>query len=166
MKKTDELTGKVIKDESALETLDLGSFETRTVSNAGVDYAIINPRTGEPSATVFTLLGKDSDEYLEYRDAVDREMQSKLILAVANTAKNATEAKADTASDLDMIIDELVVLTKGWRNVRWNGEELTFSKENARKIYRENAIVRAQVKRFTEDRSNFFPPASSPTSEN
>lgn len=165
MKKTDELTGKVTKDESALETLDLGSFETRTVSNAGIDYAIINPKTGEPSATVFKLLGKDSDEYLQYRDAVDREMQGKLIQAVANNAKNGAEPKVDAPSDLDLIIDELVVLTKGWTNVRWNGADLPFSKENARMIYRENAIVRAQVKRITEDRSNFFPPASSPTSE-
>lgn len=160
MNKTEKKMVEAVTGEKAKDTpvsLDLFDFSTREKSSIGVDFAIPDPRSGLPSATVFTLLGMDSDEYLKFKDAEDKEAAEVAFAAAAAMSKGEKYViPKDKKSDLDKLIDKLVALTKGWRNVMWNGIELPFNVENARKVYTENSIVRGAVRRFIEDRSNFF----------
>lgn len=161
MAKRDPLTGAKVDTP---KILDLGDFETRTVSNVGAECVIIDPRTGEESATVITVLGMEADEYLEYKDADEKAIQEQFLLVAAQASnKKRAFSTPKIASDDEKLIDRLVLLTKSWKNVWWKGVELTCTPENARRVYTDNVMVRTQVKRFIEDRTNFFPPASSPT---
>lgn len=151
-----------MKDPLAIEkpVLDLSEFETKTKSGVGVDCAIVDPRTGEETATVFTMLGMDSDEYLTFKDAEEKEAQAQLMDAMVKssgaTQNKKTALQKELKSEEDKLIDKIVVLTKGWKNVRWEGKELEFSTEHAKMVYTKNAIVRNQLRRFIEDRRNFF----------
>ncbi len=140
--------------------LDLSEFETKTKSGIGVDCAIIDPRTGEETATVFTMLGMDSDEYLTFKDAEEKEAQVQLMDAMVKSSgasqnKKAAEKK-ELKSEEEKLIEKIIVLTKGWKNVMWEGVIVDFTPEMARTIYTKNAIVRNQLRRFIEDRRNFF----------
>ena len=160
MNKADKAVVEAITGEKQKDTpvsLDLFDFSTRERASVGVDFAIPDPRTGIPSATVFTLLGLDSDEYLAFKEAEDKEAAELAFNAAATVQRGEKFVMpANTKSDTDKIIERLVALTKGWKNVRWNGEDLPFTRENARKVYSENAIVRSAVRRFIEDRTHFF----------
>jgi len=146
--------------ETKVQALDLSEFETKTKSGVGVECPIVDPRTGEETAAVFIMLGMDSDEYLEFKDADEKEAQAQLMDAMVKSS-GATQNKKSAAlkeakSEEEKLIEKIVVLTKGWRNIRWEGVDLEFTPANARMVYTGNAIVRNQLRRFIEDRRNFF----------
>lgn len=114
------------------------------VSDAGSsDMVLRHPATGEDLDITIKLLGKDS---AEYRKAVSKVGNSRI-----NQRKKVTVEQ--TQQDA---LDLLVAVTVGWAGMTENGEELEFSPENAKRVYRDYPWIKEQADEFVHDRANFM----------
>jgi hypothetical protein len=90
------------------------------------------------------LLGSDSDAYKKtMRKQQDRHLKKGL------RKLTSEQVEADST--------ELIVsCTVDWKNMQENGDDLEFTKENVRRVYKTYDFVREQAREFVEDRSNFL----------
>ena len=90
-------------------------------------------------------------------DEQAKKTQEYMIREMANARlKKKRSATEQAQLDLETDIDLLCRLTKGWKEARWNGEELEFTPENVRMVFSKNAVIRLQLRRDIEDRERFF----------
>jgi hypothetical protein len=147
----------VAKELGQKEVFDLGAFDSVTRSNEGIWIPILHPITGEETSTEFCMLGPDSAEYTAWQDEQAKKTQEYMIREMANARlKKKRSATEQAQLDLETDIDLLCRLTKGWKEARWNGEELEFTPENVRMVFSKNAVIRLQLRRDIEDRERFF----------
>jgi len=121
--------------------MEYNSLLTQDAHESGAEINIINPVTGEPTDFFITVMGVDSKEWRMSVKKVTRAYFSDGIM---------TEEK-----EIDSEVDQLVSITKDWRGINRNGEELKFSKEECRQLYTKSPGVLQQVDRFVADRRNF-----------
>jgi len=142
------------EEKKKVEMFDLGAFDSVTLSNKGVWITILHPLTGEETTTRFLMLGPDSDAYVAWQDEQSKKSQEFLVQSLAQRKGKGGKKPADL--ELASNVDLLCELIQGWENAYWNGEELTFNKDNAKKIFTNNVVVRQQLLRDIEDRERFF----------
>jgi len=61
----------------------------------------------------------------------------------------------DDDDDTDYDIEELVLASLGWRGFEQAGEELEFSKDNVRQLYKQAPYIKDQAIIFVHNRANF-----------
>ena len=103
------------------------------ISNNTADCTITDPYTNNDTDIIITVYGAYSKEY-------------------------ASAFKAESMREESDALGLLIDLTKGWVNIDYDGVELKFNRENARKIYgMDGLIIRRQVEGFILDQKNFLP---------
>lgn len=102
---------------------------------------VLTDNDGNP--VTITLYGRDSSVY---RQAENREANKRL----SKRKFKATKEQLD-ASGLEI----LAACTKDWSGIEWEGELMSCSQDNARKLYKAAPWVREQVDEFVDDRANF-----------
>ena len=122
--------------------MDLMALDTKTKSNDGVWIEIIDPATGENFGLRWKIAGMDSDLFADF---------SKRMLANSKMKKAAKESDENVDYDIEM----LAALTLGWEDtgndspgegkIVFNGEVLTFSAENAKKVLAAIPVIKRQV---------------------
>lgn len=130
--------------------LDLDTnFDTLTRSNEGAPCTLKDLKTGKPTEVVITLLGMDSERFQEIKTERSRDM--------AERAARGNFEPLDEDQKLALHIDTLARCTVGWSGMASKGEEIPFSVEKARWLYRAYPAIREQVNVFIGDRANFLP---------
>jgi hypothetical protein len=125
----------------------LSRLDTRTKADAGVEMAVRDLETGEPSDFVLLVAGADSKQAQEAQDRVSR----RYMLAADSTAKPTVAQLREDGLDL------LVAVTLGWRGLEDEaGEPIPFSPAKAKELYSQCPELADQVRRFTRDRANFL----------
>lgn len=134
---------------------DLKQFGTER-ANRGVDMQVKHPKTGavmidektkEP--VTITLLGQDCGDY----KARAHEIANKRIVISQN---KGVKLRVDAAEIERESLDLLVLLTKDWKHLDWDGKELDCTPENVEMVYKELPWLREQVDEFVGDRGNFL----------
>ena len=133
---------------------DLDVVDTVTLANQGVDMPVKTP-TGQPvknrngKPVTLKLVGTDSDLYRSL-------MRSKMVESV--NSRDATALTEETlVKTQEQAIDTVVACTLGWSGVLdKEGNEVKFSAEAARLLYRQYPAIRDAADRFIADRQNFL----------
>jgi hypothetical protein len=130
----------------------LTEFDTVAACNRGADMAVNDPRTGAPArdekgnpAVVITVAGVDSDRYANW-------VRARIDASMAETAPMRRSAHDLEQDEIDL----LTACTIGWRGFEGDdGAPHPFTNDNARELYRQFPLIRAQAKAFVEQRRNF-----------
>jgi hypothetical protein len=124
--------------------MDLASLDTGKNSDEGVWMELESPKDGEPLGMHIKVLGKDSKEY---KSQIRKNNDKKLKKGFRNLKFEKIETEE---------IELLTACTADWKGVVYNGEELEFSRENVRWLYKTYSWAKEQVDEFIGDRSNFL----------
>jgi hypothetical protein len=160
------------KNAIDLESVDLGSLDTVTASNEGVDIEIFDPTNTSKSLNMFIkMLGKDSDVFRNYiRENVNDKIKREAKLASKGMDIQPPTAEQAEANALEL----LIICSKGWYRVTgyedkaktkpvvsdtwlFKGEELKFSVANVKRVYETLPWLRKQVDVAIGDLENFIP---------
>lgn len=129
--------------------MDLSAFDVSEAASRGATLTLRNPATGEDLCSddgkpiTITLLGSDSSEY------------RKRIRATANQRINSRKKRTVEQIEQESI-DMLAAVTQGWSGIVVDGEKVSFSQDEAKKLYRRFSWITEQVDEFVSDRSNFL----------
>lgn len=133
--------------------MDLSTLDTADLANQGAVMHVHSPlgpvwvedADGKPTdvPVTITLLGDDSDIITRFdRASVNQNLRGGQVLTA-----EISEAKA---------INRAARATIGWSGINLDGEELSFSEENAKKLYKRFRWLRQGVQQFISDRANFL----------
>jgi hypothetical protein len=128
--------------------MELDSFDTITLSNKGVEFALKDLRTNKDTDAFITVIGRDSDEYRAIRTERTRMLADR---ASAGQSDEFTQAELDT-----LACELLGRCTKGWRGITQKGEAIVFSEKAAMDLYAKYPAIREQVNVFIGERANFI----------
>lgn len=128
--------------------MDLAQLDMTSMADIGAEMPVIHPATLEPlkyngHPVIIKLYGQDSTAFRE-------EMQNRAKIQLARRQKIDVEKLTSDAADL------LAACTIGWVGLTEGGQEIEFSRENAKRIYTKYGWLRQQVDEFVSDRANFF----------
>lgn len=135
--------------------MDLAQLDTARRGSEGSWMVLRHPGTGEPlgeedKRSRVLLLGGDSVEARRFQQArTDQRLQD---------SQTRTLSSADVEAD---DIEGVVALTRGFENIELDGQPVTYSPENARKLYKRFIWMREQANRYIVNRANFLPASSS-----
>lgn len=136
--------------------VDLSSLDTSRGAEQGFTVALTSPGTGEPLDIEIDVMGADSDQYKDRSRDIQRRRQKAMEKARKLTFASPEEVEAD-------VVELLVAVTTGWRNVEEGGKAVPFSGNAARELYRKYDWIREQVDAAINDRANFLPKAAKPS---
>ena len=136
--------------------MDLAQLDTRKAANEGRELVIVDPATGLDTDIKILLAGGDSDLFQKMNDDLQLEFREKL--------KKNPQAALSPQEDREKNYQRLARATLGWWNVKENGQDVPFSYEAAKRIYREYPVIYRQALNFVGAETNFLPnsPTSSP----
>jgi hypothetical protein len=130
--------------------IDLAALDTAAGGEQGFELQLTNPGTDVALDITINVLGADSDPVVE----VERELARKRGKAIEKARRLRVGSPEELEADA---IELLVAATIGWKNVELDGTPLTFTKDNARLLYRRFRWIREQVDQAIQDRRNFLP---------
>ena len=125
--------------------MELSTFDTVTLSEAGVDIPLKDIKTGRPTEVTFRVHGMDSEAFQQAKTEMARGIADAMESGATLTAARRTEL----ASEM------LAACTLGWSGVTVGGVELPFSTAAARDVYMRFPAVREQINQAIGDRANF-----------
>lgn len=123
---------------------DLEALDTGKTSDEGQWMELENPKNSEPLDMHIKLLGKDSEAYKkQVRKNQDRNLKKGFRKLKAENLENET-------------IELLAACTIDWKGIIYQGNELEFTKENVRWLYKTYDWAKEQADEFIGDRGNFL----------
>lgn len=140
------------------DMIDLGSIDTVSACNKGVEIELRHPATNEPIGIHWTVVGSESDTFKDYmRTKINERIRKE---AMARKRGRDPEIKTIEDSEEDTI-ELLTVCSLGWRTgdskvIKFNGADLEFNVQNAKKILAERAWIRKQLDDAIGDLGNFM----------
>lgn len=135
-------------------SLDLAKTNLAEAADAGYEFEIKLPGSGEGTGAFITVRGEMSKTVKAYARQKFREFQLKEQQA-KRRGKQADEMTLEEAEE--MAVESAVVRVIGWRGITENGKEVAFSKENAERIFTEHSWIREQVMEESGQLLNFRP---------
>lgn len=129
--------------------MELNSLNLSQDAEAGYVLELTHPATGERLGGFITVRGDESKTVQNYNRKRFVEMQKR---EKRNRGKDVDYSLEEIE---DIAIESAIVRVIGWKNIKKNGEELVFTKENAEMLFREYPWTRKQVMEAAEDLLNF-----------
>jgi hypothetical protein len=139
---------------------DLAELNTAKACEDGAEIELLHPVTKEPLGQFILVVGKHSKTFTDYvaRDANEERRKAAQRRGKENI-KTFEEVQAEG-------IELLVACTKGFRCYSWLDDEggdflhfggkFEFSKDNAKKLYREFPWIKEQIDAGIVDLGNFI----------
>lgn len=124
--------------------LDLNDLYTVEAHEAGAEMEILHPKDGSRTGIFLSLLGADSRKYRK----ADAESQKRLM--------NAKEEDVTAEFVESERIEKMVAITTGWRGAQRQDEDIPFTADAVRELYRESPPVLEQAYRFILNRANYY----------
>lgn len=140
--------------------MDISKLDVIGASNNGVDIKILNPLDNEPMGLEITVVGSMSTNYQDdlsilFAEIEDYKEENKL--PENPTKKQLAQNKILVDKfDAEITAKFLAKYTKGWKGLIENGKEISFSIDEAERIYKQYPIIRTQVQRGMMDIANFI----------
>lgn len=133
-------------------TFDLAKHNYTEIAEAGYEFELKLPGTGEGTGVFITVRGDQSKTVKafgrkKYSEFKLREQQAK------RRGKEADDMTLEEAEELS--IESAIVRVIGWKNITENGKEVTCTKENAERIFKEYSWIKDQVMEESGQLLNF-----------
>lgn len=132
-----------VKAETA-EVVDLSTLDSIAAANTGAWMTLKHPTKGDALPGKIKLLGRDSDTW------------KRLQRTFTNRLMHRNPRKVDIEDADAQDIELLARCTIEWVGIAIHGQALSFSIDNAKRLYTEFPWVREQVNEFIGDRGNFL----------
>jgi len=146
-----------------MSKIDIGDIDTVKGSNEGFDVELYHPGTNADIGIIITVLGKDSDEFQKITRQQNKKRMDRMSKNGFRSGKVAPPSQDEIDSDN---LDMLAGCTTGWKvidddgvelgTMLLDGDEVPFSTENAKKIYKRFPWIKEQVDTAIGDRANFI----------
>ena len=133
--------------------LDLSKMDTTKLAEAGFEFELVFPNTGEPTGAFVKVRGEDSPEVKTY--ARKKFQEFRMQEQAAKRRGKEYEMTPEEAEDLS--IETAIVRTISWSGITEGGKAVDFSRESAERIYRAHPWIRRQVMEESNNVSNFRP---------
>lgn len=131
--------------------MELNSVNLAAQAAVGYDLELVHPATGEKLGGVITIRGDESREVQNYNRKRFQELQKR-------ERMNKSKSTDYTISEIeDISVEAAIVRVIGWKNIKKDGLELEFNKENAEMVFRDFPWIRSQVMEAASDLSLFLP---------
>ena len=132
--------------------LNLNVLNVSEVSEAGIEFELVHPATGEGLDAWIKVRGEKSRTVQNHARKVVTEMQKR-----EKVAKGKGKDVDLTISELeDMAVERAVVRIISWKGIQENGEDIPFTKENAERILKDHAWIREVLMEESSNLSNFL----------
>ena len=133
-------------------TFDLAKHNYTEIAEAGYEFELKLPGTGEGTGVFITVRGDQSKTVKafgrkKYSEFKLREQQAK------RRGKDVEDMTLEEAEELS--VESAIVRVIGWKNITENGEEVAFTKENAERIFKEYSWIKDQVMEESGQLLNF-----------
>lgn len=135
-------------------SLDLAKTNLADAADAGYEFEIKLPGTGDPTGAFITVRGEMSKTVKAYARQKFREFQLKEQQA-KRRGKQTEDITLEEAEE--MAVEAAVVRVISWKGITENGKEVQFTKENAERIFTEHSWIREQVMEESNQLLNFRP---------
>jgi hypothetical protein len=137
-------------------SLDLVQFDTKAAAEAGTKVFLDNPFTGDPmlddegNGYYIEILGGDSEKVF----GALRNINDKRLERIQKTRRIVTDSEASRLED----INTMAAASLSWYLPPIDGAELTFSEQNARRLYADLRFpwIMEQLEKVIGDRKRFF----------
>lgn len=131
---------------------DLNQHNYTEIAEAGYEFELKLPGTGEPTGVLITVRGDQSKTVKafarkKYAEFKLREQQAK------RRGKEVEDMTLEEAEELS--IESAVVRVIGWKNLTENGKDVPFTKENAERIFKDFSWVKEQIMEESGQLLNF-----------
>jgi len=136
--------------------MDLSLMNTADSRDAGSWMPVLDFDWETPIGCSILVLGPDSKEAVGIMDEEEKYNQRRLAESFAGN--KASKASLDNEVSVDKAIRKAVKLTKGWKDVEWDGKEFPYTEANAVLLYTKIPHIRTQVLNYYRDRANFTVP--------
>lgn len=123
-------------------TFDLKNHNYTEIAEAGYEFELKLPGTGEGTGALITVRGDQSRTVKafgrkKYSEFKLREQQAK------RRGKDVDDMTLEEAEELS--VESAVVRIISWKNITEAGKEVTFTKENAERILKEYPFIKDQI---------------------
>jgi len=140
--------------------MDISKINIVKAATDGIDVDIVNPATGKKTDLKIRVVGAMNavykDEVFILRAEIeDFKEQNKLPADATNKQKAEFDIKIGKFDD-NLTAKFLAKYTLGWEGMEEDGKPVTFSKQEAERIYAEYPIILSQVQRAMTDLANFM----------
>lgn len=129
--------------------MELNSVNLAAQAAVGYPLELVHPATGDKLGGVITVRGDESKEVQNYNRKRFQELQKRERM---NKGKNTDYTLAEIE---DIGIEAAIVRCMGWKNIKKDGIELEFNKENAEMVFRDYPWIRNQVMEAAADLNLF-----------
>jgi hypothetical protein len=133
-------------------TFDLNQHNYTEIAEAGYEFELKLPGTGEGTGVLITVRGDQSKTVKvfarkKYAEFKLREQQAK------RRGKEAEDMTLEEAEELS--IESAVIRVIGWKNLTENGKDVPFTKENAERIFKDFSWIKEAVMEESGQLLNF-----------
>lgn len=133
-------------------SLDLVKTNLSEAADAGYEFEVTLPGTGDPTGAFITVRGEMSKTVKSYGRQKFREFQLREQQA-KRKGKTVDDISLEEAEELS--IENAIVRVISWRGITESGKEVPFTKENAERIFREHSWIKDQVMEESGQLLNF-----------
>jgi len=121
---------------------DLAKHNYTEIAEAGYEFELKLPGTGEGTGVFITVRGDQSKTV----KAFGRKKYSEFKLREQQAKRRGKEVEDMTLEEAEELsVESAIVRVIGWKNITENGKEVTFTKENAERIFKEYSWIKDQV---------------------
>lgn len=127
--------------------MELNLLNLGTAADAGYDLVLEHPVTGEELDGVIRIRGDKSKIVQQFARKRITEMQKR-----ERMQKGKGKSEDLTIEELEaMAIESAIVRVISWKNIKLDGEDIPFTKENAEMIFKEYDWIRQQTMEASEN---------------
>lgn len=132
--------------------MELNLLNLGIQADDGFDLVLQHPITGDDLDGVIRVRGDKSRAVQQFSRKRITEMQKR-----ERIQKGKGKDTDLTIEELEaMAVESAIVRVISWKNIKKDGEELPFTKENAEVIFKDYDWIRQQVMEASEELKNFF----------
>lgn len=131
---------------------DLVKNNLSTIAEAGYEFEITLPGSGEGTGAFVTVRGSESKTVKAYQRKKFSEYQMKQ-KAARKRGRDEDDLSLEEAEEL--AVEAAVGRIISWKGFEESGKEVLFSQENATRILTEHSWIREQVMEASNDLLNF-----------
>lgn len=131
--------------------LDLAKTNIAAEAEAGYEFELLHPATGEGTEGFIKVRGEKSRTVQNHARKVVTEMQKRE--KVAKGKNKEVEFSLDELEE--MAIDRAIVRIISWKGIQEDGQDLPFNRENAERILKDHPWIREAVMEESENLLNF-----------
>ena len=132
--------------------MELNLLNLGIQADDGFELVLQHPITGDDLDGVIRVRGDKSRAVQQFSRKRITEMQKRERIQKGKGKDNDL-----TIEELEaMAVESAIVRVISWKNIKKDGEELPFTKENAEVVFKEYDWIRQQVMEASEELKNFF----------